>query len=177
MDQKTLVSALASMSTVTETKSVRFGTSVRVQEYAITLGCNPGGNIGGPPITIDWDVLYSETVSLKAYERARRPLIRKSKQERTRLLMEQGFMEDTLLQAEQLMAEIRNSRVESSFDEEDLSNSFCSVKSDDSGNRENAIRQVNDVNIAGLCADYNLIQRSVTGQKAMMMFQKRRVVR
>lgn len=154
----------------TRTRTVRFGALVTVQEYAIILGCNPGGSIAGPPITIDWDILSSETVSLKAYERARRPLIRKSKQERTRILREQGFMEDVLLEAEHLVAAIRNARVESSMDEEESSDSLCL---EDDYYELDAL-QVDDVNTLRRCAD--LIRRSPQGTKAMSMFQKRRAV-
>jgi hypothetical protein len=99
--------------------TVRFEDSVLVQEYPITLGCNPGGEMDGPPITIGWEVLSTETMSLKAYERARRPLIRKSKQERTRLLSSLGFEPDEIIEAERQAKVIRTNRIESSDDVDD----------------------------------------------------------
>jgi hypothetical protein len=105
-------------------KVVRFDGPVRVQEYPITLGNNPGGIMGGPPITIGWEVLSIETMSIKMYERSRRPLIRKSKQERTRLLSYLGFAEDEILAAERQAATIRTNRIESVDDPESSSSSF-----------------------------------------------------
>jgi hypothetical protein len=99
--------------------TVRFEDSVLVQEYPITLGCNPGGEMDGPPITIGWEVLSTETMSLKAYERARRPLMRKSKQERTRLLSSLGFGQDEIIEAERQAKVIRTNRIESSDDVDD----------------------------------------------------------
>lgn len=168
------------------TKKVHFDDPVQVQEYPITLGCNPGGCMGGPPITIDWEVLSSQTVSLQAYERNRRPLLRTSKQMRTRLLSSLGFLDDEILEAERTAEAVQRDRIESSCDES--SDSFdAAAESITSKNDENehelsisklgrSTNGANNTLLSGRCCNFSLFQRSAQGTKAMIMFQKRRAV-
>lgn len=183
----------------------------------MTLGCNPGGERDGPPITIGWEVLSVETMSLKAYERARRPLIRKSKQERTRLLSSLGFGLEEIIEAERQAKVIRTSRVESSDDVDDdddasmLTSSSSSEASLISATTETTTEtddrqylplfakpETHPLDAAnhrtmsssppppplstrrGSCANVAAVfpfPRSAQGTKAMLMFQKRRVIR
>jgi hypothetical protein len=174
-------------------KTVRFDGPVQVQEYPITLGCNPGGIMGGPPITMGWEILSIETMSIKMYERSRRPLIRKSKQERVRLLSNLGFAEDEMLAAERQVATIRTNRIESIEDPESSSSFSLSSSSEflvaaigetktDGQQQQPPMQTILAQLESPRCLEAPIIsfsscQRSVQGTKAMLFFQKRHAVR
>lgn len=60
-------------STVTSTtvtkKTVTFD-HIQFQEHAVILGDNPGVQTGGPPVTMDWDVIRRYQMDLNEYETA-----------------------------------------------------------------------------------------------------------
>jgi hypothetical protein len=163
-------------------KKVRFDAPVLVREYPITLGFG-GAYMDGPPITLGWEILSAQTMSLKAYERCRRPLIRKSKQERTLLLSNLGFTEQEILQAERIAAAIRTDRIESSCDGVLTSDVFATTTIASETTTNCAVNNKNNKNINQIvlssrrCGDFSVFQRSPQGTKAMLMFQKQRAVR
>mmetsp|Transcript_21681 Transcript_21681/g.25037 ORF Transcript_21681/g.25037 Transcript_21681/m.25037 type:complete len:182 (+) Transcript_21681:172-717(+) len=45
--------------------------SIQIRDYSITLGDNPSCSSYGPPISLDWEYIENEAVSLDRYEKMR----------------------------------------------------------------------------------------------------------
>ena len=104
-------------------RSVGFDT-IEIREHAVILGCNPGA-AAGAPLTISWESLSSSIQRIDDYEAERpqrRPLValRKSREERSTILIDEGFSSDELRCAEEHADAIRRSRLESALERSDL---------------------------------------------------------
>jgi len=101
------------------TKSVRFD-AVEIHEHASILGCNPGGK-AGPPLSISWKALHTQSLPLEEYEETRGPRqkaanMRLSEAEREQLLAKLGFDAVEIQLAVQIAQAIRDARERSFHD-------------------------------------------------------------
>lgn len=98
---------------LTERKSVRFD-SVHIHEHEVALGDHPA-TVEGPPLTIDWDNVCSQSVRLDDYERGREHLKRNSLELRIppdirRCLLRDSYSEGQFRQAEAEARKVRSDR-------------------------------------------------------------------
>lgn len=99
--------------------TVKFN-SVEVREHAYTLGSDsrhPDATTSGPPIDLSWDAHSKSIVSVDDYEASRGPrreinMLRKSEEERFRILKDAGYHSDELQAASSIATtgEIRTNR-------------------------------------------------------------------
>jgi hypothetical protein len=70
--KKTSTSAQPRNSSSDRQKQVSFG-HVVIHEHPYIPGDNPGGSVGGPPVSIDWDCQHTVKFQLESFERTRPP--------------------------------------------------------------------------------------------------------
>ena len=116
-EEKTLESSSCTNdATATPPKSVRFD-AVQIHEHASILGCNPGGK-SGPPLSISWKALNTQSLSLEEYEETRGPRqkaadMRLSEAEREQLLAKVGFDAMEIQLAAEIAQAVRDAREKS----------------------------------------------------------------
>jgi len=99
----------------TDRKNVRFST-IEFREFNRTLGCNPACT-DGPPISLDWEYVHNDPVTLDEYEgnrlprRPRHHLILSTDTRRNILSRHFGHTEGEIKEVEDAMKLIRKKRM------------------------------------------------------------------